>query len=141
MDALTIFTAIAGVGFLASAIALVVIAIRQAPDLSASLVIAERRRQQEREGYGNDHDDEHTNGELAAAAACYAMPDILRQQHLKLSSQASLIGAVWPWCKTAWKPTPEDRVRELTKAGALILAELDRELRVQERADWEGGGS
>jgi len=25
-----------------------------------------------------------------------------------------------------WKPTPDDRVRELVKAGALIAAEIDR---------------
>jgi hypothetical protein len=31
-----------------------------------------------------------------------------------------------PWGESWWKPTPEDRVRELVKAGALIAAEIDR---------------
>jgi hypothetical protein len=32
----------------------------------------------------------------------------------------------WPWAERFWKPTPDDRVRELVKAGALIAAEIDR---------------
>ena len=31
------------------------------------------------------------------------------------------------------KPTPDDRIRELTKAGALIAAEIDRLLRAHRR--------
>ena len=32
----------------------------------------------------------------------------------------------WPWNVVWWKPTPDDRIRELAKAGALIAAEIDR---------------
>jgi len=32
----------------------------------------------------------------------------------------------WPWHPLQWKPTPKDRVRELVKAGALIVAEIER---------------
>lgn len=34
------------------------------------LIAAERQRQIEEEGWTPDHDDQHTNGELALAAAC-----------------------------------------------------------------------
>ena len=33
---------------------------------------------------------------------------------------------MWPWNGSYWKPTPDDRIKELTKAGALIAAEIDR---------------
>jgi hypothetical protein len=33
-----------------------------------------------------------------------------------------------------WKPTPSDRIRELTKAGALIAAEIDRLKRAEQAA-------
>lgn len=34
--------------------------------------------------------------------------------------------AEWPWDEMLWKPTPDDRIRELAKAGALIATEIDR---------------
>lgn len=39
---------------------------------------------------------------------------------------------LWPWEHRWYKPTPEDRVRELTKAGALIAAAIDDLLRSEE---------
>lgn len=39
----------------------------------------------------------------------------------------------WPWGPEAYKPTPEDRERELVKAGALVVAELERLKRADER--------
>ena len=35
------------------------------------LILEERNRQIAQEGYSFEHDDEHTRGELAAAASCY----------------------------------------------------------------------
>lgn len=37
----------------------------------------------------------------------------------------SLNLAIWPWDDKYWKPTPEDRIKELSKAGALIAAQID----------------
>jgi Lar family restriction alleviation protein len=79
-------------------------------------VLAERRRQIEVEGWTPQHDDEHGAGELADAAACYAAGEML---HLVATD-----GYLWPWSEDWWKPT--DRRRELIKAGALILAEIER---------------
>ena len=55
---------------------------------------------------------------MAVAAACYALPAWCRGRTRR-----------WPWDDEWWKPTPDDRIRELVKAGALIAAEIDRLLR------------
>ena len=81
-----------------------------------ALIAAERRRQVEVEGWTPEHDDEHVNGEMSRAAACYAIP----------SRRAQVVADFWPWMMAWWKPTPDDRVRELVKAGALIVAEIER---------------
>jgi hypothetical protein len=71
----------------------------------------ERQRQIEAEGWTPEHDDQHSSGELADAAACYA--------------RGKQMSAVWPWDEKWWKPGP-DRRRQLVKAGALIVAEIER---------------
>jgi gamma-glutamylcyclotransferase (GGCT)/AIG2-like uncharacterized protein YtfP len=38
----------------------------------------------------------------------------------------------WPWDESAFKPSPDNRIKELTKAGALIAAEIDRLLRIEQ---------
>ncbi|HBO4812614.1 TPA: hypothetical protein L4V13_002892 [Pseudomonas aeruginosa] len=79
-------------------------------------VQAERRRQVTAEGWTPEHDDEHNGGELADAAACYALwagginPGNWRE--------------FWPWAPE-WLKHSEPR-RMLVKAGALILAEIER---------------
>lgn len=78
------------------------------------MIAAERRRQIEVEGYTTDHDKHGQSGDLAAAAACYLTPP------------AAGVPRRWPWPARYWKPTPDDRGRELVKAGALIAAEIDR---------------
>ena len=83
------------------------------------LIWAERFRQIHEEHYNAYHDHGHAD-QLAAAGATYALPEKLRP-----SSWARTGIATWPWTKAAWKPTPDDRVRELVKAGALIAAAID----------------
>jgi hypothetical protein len=86
----------------------------------ADLIAAERTRQIEIEGWTPKHDVEHDDHDLAFAAVCYATPD----WHRFLNNRG--IPVDWPWEPEAWKPRPDDRVRELVKAGALIAAEIDR---------------
>lgn len=93
-----------------------------------SIIAAERQRQLEKHDWSEGHDDTHDDGELASAAACYAMPSAVRAFKSRVGSYRSNI---WPFEERYWKPTPEDRVRELAKAGALIAAEIDRLLRIQ----------
>lgn len=97
------------------------------PELSrgVALIAAERKRQVEAEGYTPEHDDEHVRGDLAVAAACYATQ---ANQGLYESGEKAreCMLRFWPWDAKWWKPTPGDRVRELVKAGALIVAEIER---------------
>lgn len=113
------------------------------------LIAEERRRQIEVEGWTPEHDDEHTNGELARAAICYARPSPKGGKRLKDE---------WPWDMSWWKPAlPEmtehfhgreqagdpvgisindeawrkANIRNLVKAGALIAAEIDRIMRME----------
>ena len=88
----------------------------------AEMIAAERRRQVDAEGWTPEHDAHYTSDDLALAAVCYALPDRRRGNWIRWD--------FWPWEERYWKPTPGDRVRELTKAGALIAAEIDR-LRAQ----------
>jgi len=88
----------------------------------------ERARQMLEEGWTPEHDDQHSDGEMAAAAACYAGDGAM-----KLERMSALPGGVpltWPWSAEWWKPTNdgtiEGRIRQLEKAGALIAAEIDR---------------
>lgn len=85
----------------------------------ASLIAAERQRQITAEGWTPEHDDEHGDGELVQAAACYALPP-----HYRVFDEDASAPQDWPWDAEWWKPG--DRIRELVKAGALIAAEIDR---------------
>lgn len=89
------------------------------------LIAKERQRQIDSEGWTDQHDDGHVNGDMARAASCYAMPGYCRSELFK--------ALVWPWDDSWWKPSPEDRIRELAKAGALIAAEIDRLQRLEVR--------
>lgn len=78
----------------------------------------ERQRQRWDEGWTPEHDDAHDKGELASAAACYALnaaperfPD-------------GVVPIFWPWAREWWKP--KTRRRDLVRAAALIVAEIER---------------
>lgn len=90
-----------------------------------SEIAEERRRQIESEGWTPAHDDRHDDGSLARAASCYADP----------SPQMFADGwpggqkprpVRWPmsWGFGWWKP--KDRRRDLIRAAALIVAEIER---------------
>ena len=88
-------------------------------------IAAERRRQIEKEGWTVEHDNEHGNGELARAAAAYA-------DHASRFQYAASVGMtyatrapnpLWPW--SGWW-NPKDPRRDLIRAGALIVAEIER---------------
>lgn len=99
-------------------------------------IAAERIRVLMEEGRTREHDATHANGELALAAAAYALPDDWRKTASRFDSRGQWLDMpyVWPWRPDDWKPCPDDRVRELVKAGQLIAAEIDR-LRALEDSD------
>lgn len=92
---------------------------------AAKDVLAERTRQISHEGWTPSHDDEHADGSLAVAAVCYA------------SAGTSIDFGIryWPWDDASYKPGGARR--NLVKAGALILAEIER----LDRGAAEGGAA
>jgi len=97
---------------------------------AASDVLAERRRQIEAEGWTAEHDDQHIAWELARAAAVYCMAAALDSADRAVMDEFGASGtparfrALWPWDSEWWKP--KSRRRDLVKAGALIIAEIER---------------
>lgn len=87
------------------------------------LIAQERQRQIDQENWQAEHDDSWVNGELALAAMVYCIPFEQRviKNPLKFDAPQG-----WPWAEQWYKPEPNDRIRELVKAGALIAAEIDR---------------
>lgn len=103
-------------------------------------VAAERWRQrapkhQGGEGWTDAHDDAYKSSSMAAAAACYAyygsLDDKYRayehNRHLHRGPGIlSVLSHMWPrsWTAAWWKP--KDRRRDLVRAAALLLAEIER---------------
>lgn len=98
-------------------------------------IAAERRRQIEAEGWTLAHDDEHDHGEMAMAAAAYAWlaglhdesrAAQIRMQGVRADGQHATINDLWPqhWLDAWFKP--KDKRRDLVRAAALIVAEIER---------------
>lgn len=85
---------------------------------AAQDVLAERQRQLRSEGYSPEMDDLYQLDELSMAAACYAAYG----DHT--SKLPPLLPGGWPWARETFRP--RDRRSNLVRAGALILAELER---------------
>lgn len=85
-------------------------------------MIAAERQAQLAMGYDASHDDGHAGGELAAAAACFA----LGSTELRYGEDNGEVRTLWP---AEW-PTgilgENTRMRQLVVAGALIAAEIER---------------
>ncbi|PZR81160.1 MAG: hypothetical protein DI537_38590 [Stutzerimonas stutzeri] len=87
-------------------------------------VTAERRRQIEAEGWGNVHDDGHTNFELSRAAVAYAQRGAMTHDVRILEEERNHVPSIWPWTRAWWKP--KDRRADLVRAAALLIAEIER---------------
>jgi hypothetical protein len=101
------------------------------------LIAAERQRQIDVERYRAYNDDKQTSGELAIAAACYAVHDI--NDHGAHFEVLRLYGHgdpregecedAWPWGADFDKREEHSPLRKRIIAGALMAAEIDRMLR------------
>lgn len=91
------------------------------------LITTERARQIESEGWTAEHDDVHNQGQLVKAAIVYAAHG---------GGSLDTGGNDWPW-ENSWLkmelhlPNFDRRIKLLTKAGALIAAEIDRVQRLR----------
>lgn len=97
-----------------------------------ALIAAERQRQREIEGFGDELDDTRTAGELAVAASQYAhfaaMVAALPASGFPDDYQ-KVVPPTWPFEPSMWKVDREAPIRALAKTGALVAAEIDRLLR------------
>ena len=94
---------------------------------AASDVMSERHHQITAEGWTPESDDEYVSGEMAGAAACYAHHVNARGWVFKNRPddyQSEIESSDWPWSPEWWEPTSPRR--DLVKAGALIIAEIER---------------
>lgn len=95
-----------------------------------ALIAAERQRQIDQEGYTPGQDMVYNQDQLSRAAVAYLSHDTVGLPPAARS---------WPWSRESFKPSPREphdgywtaaniaaRVRDLTKAGALVAAEIDR---------------
>lgn len=99
------------------------------------LIAEERERQVTQEGWTTQHDDEHFDGSLAIAAACYAASaaDCASEYGLneiftkiEFGDGSTKFQALWPWDDKWDKRRKHNRTRKLAIAGALIAAEIER---------------
>lgn len=90
----------------------------------AEMIVQERQRQIDTEGYDAAHDAGKGHA-LARAGVAYAIAGTGVAGDLKADGEA---WSWWPWSWDAWKPDDDDLVRNLVKAGALIAAAIDAHL-------------
>lgn len=94
-------------------------------------IAVERQRQRDFERHETADDDDFTGGELARMAACYA--NYAAEPEGRRNAKAGGVPLGWPMRPNLWKP--KDRRRDLVRAGALIVAELERLDRMQQRIE------
>lgn len=105
-------------------------------------IAAERERQVSAEGWTPEHDDEHSDRSLALAAVSYVSHYIGRQwvycDSDEVNYQSEDAPDTWPdsWCLTWWKP--KNPRRDLVRAAALIVAEIERMDRASPQPTQEG---
>ena len=90
-------------------------------------VADERGRQINAEGWSRAHDDAHEPGTLSQAAAVYAQSAVreLAPDFCGPHMCAALARRFkWPWSIHWWKP--KGPRRDLVRAAALIIAEIER---------------
>jgi len=96
-------------------------------------IIVERERQKSAEGWTPEHDDAHGRGQMANAAAAYAhlatLSPALYEAVAEDPVSAGLktivcIRRLWPWDSRWFKP--KNPRRDLVRAAALIVAEIER---------------
>lgn len=94
-------------------------------------IMEERTRQIFGERWTADHDDNHDTGELAMAGACYARYAFIKNLRGRDDCLSSGTPVDWPWSCECWKQ--KNPRQDLIRAAALIVAEIDKIDRIEER--------
>ena len=100
-----------------------------APIKSGIEMIQEERQRQIAYGFTPEFDLRWEKRELIRAAENYLQASWQRHQ-----PDGKCPNAKWPWTRGKWKPSVDNRVRELAIAGALYLAEAERRERLGRKA-------
>ena len=97
-------------------------------------VVAERKRQIKAEGWTEAHDDQHDDRSLALAGVCYAkqyvglawLLESYEKEEGEEKYQNEELPDEWPtsWHEDWWKP--KNPRRDLVRAAALLIAEIER---------------
>lgn len=94
-------------------------------------MIADERDRQIEKGWSFAHDDQHDDGDLARAAACFATATVPIKPIYYTPKQA--LADLWPWDHSYDSRSQHTPLQNLAIAGALIVAEIERRLRAGER--------
>lgn len=94
-----------------------------------NLVKAERQKQINKHGYTPEHDDEHTDGSIADAGACYAATEMIYQR-----VDIEYFKEVYKWDLDYYTKSQHDRKDQLVIAASLIMAEYERIVRKEQKA-------
>jgi hypothetical protein len=93
------------------------------------LIKKERQRQIDKYGYSDEHIlksiEDYSYGELADAAASYCLSIGVREDN-DITPVGHNSPWFFPWDDQYFKSSPDDRIKELTKAAAMLVAEIDR---------------
>lgn len=75
-------------------------------------------------------DYNYKHGELCLVSASYVLAEFHRNLEVEHPPY-------FPFSLDLWNPTPENRIQELAKAGAFIVAEIDRLLSIKNNGKTE----
>jgi hypothetical protein len=85
-------------------------------------IAAERKRQIEEEGFTAEYEDQWQMGELIKSAVWHLYPGEKKNKLEQICRH---------WAAKGLESSPDNRIREMEKAGARIAAEIDRLLRLE----------
>ena len=107
-------------------------ALRNGPEivpLGIDLIIDERQRQLREKGWSVEHDDGHTDGGLAVLAATLAVDGT--DAEVTDPHGRGTAGDCWGLLRKHGYRAGGDKLKRLAIAGALIAAEIMREMRLR----------
>lgn len=85
-------------------------------------IIADERKTILDDGYTIDKDLKFKDNELVRASVCY----LRRPFYASHIQTGQNYPTDFPFSPIKWKPSIDDRIKELAKAGALIASEIDK---------------
>ena len=82
------------------------------------------QREKDLRGRPTSHDDHFRCGEFNSAAVAYIYPNAI--EIVVDNQRKSVQPPHWPFGYNYFKPNSDDRMEDLARAGAFILAEMER---------------